>query len=218
MIRPTAVVWDFNGTLLDDVALAAASISEVLRRRDLPVLDVAMHRRVFGFPISAYYERLGLDLSVEALTDLADEFHEAYLAGVEGCSLNDGVLGLLEHFQRSDVPQFILSAAQQSLLCSWFRVHGVEPFFQLVYGLPDRLAKTKIDRGIDLFRDQHIVPSETLFIGDTDHDVEVAEALGGHPAVVLQGHQDRARFTEATCDVFDDFHGLMSALSGTEQP
>ncbi len=111
MIRLNSVIWDFNGTILDDVSLAAASISKLLRRRNLPDLSVSTHRRVFGFPISEYYERIGFDLSVEVLADVSDEFHEAYLAGVGACSLNDGVLGLLEVFQRSNVAQFILSAA-----------------------------------------------------------------------------------------------------------
>lgn len=212
LIRLKSVIWDFNGTILDDVALAAASISKVLRRRNLPDLDVSTHRRVFGFPISEYYERIGFDLSVEVLADVSDEFHEAYLDGVGTCSLNDGVLELLEFFQRSNVAQFILSAAEQTMLESWVRIHELAPFFKAVYGLPDRLAKTKTDRGIDLLSDHTIDPSQALFIGDTDHDAEVAEALGSHPLIVLQGHQDQTRFDGHTGDVFRDFGDLMCFL------
>ncbi|MDP6777334.1 MAG: HAD family hydrolase, partial [Candidatus Latescibacteria bacterium] len=57
-----SVIWDFNGTILDDVGLAAESISEVLRRRDLPTIDRDTHRRAFGFPVLDYYRRLGFDL------------------------------------------------------------------------------------------------------------------------------------------------------------
>lgn len=211
-IRLDSVIWDFNGTILDDVALAAASISKVLRGRNLPDLDVSTHRRVFGFPISEYYERIGFDLSVDVLAGVSDEFHEVYLAGVGACSLNDGVLELLEFFQRSNVAQFILSAAEQTMLESWVRIHQLEPFFKAVYGLPDRLGKTKTDRGIDLLSHHAIDSSQTLFIGDTDHDAEVAEALGSQSVVVLQGHQDRARFEGHTCDVFGDFGDLMCSL------
>lgn len=212
MICPSTVVWDFNGTLLDDVELTASSISVLLRRRNLPGLDVASHRHAFGFPVSGYYERLGFDLSREAQAALSDEFHEAYLAGVAACSLNDGVLELLRHFQRSGIDQFVLSAAEQSLVESWVHTHEIDAYFSGVYGLEDRLAKSKIDRGIDLLTVHCLTPARTLLIGDTDHDAEVAIALGTYPVVVLQGHQDETWFEGSPYEVFGDFRRLMSAL------
>jgi phosphoglycolate phosphatase len=213
LIRPDSVIWDFNGTILDDVALAAASISELLRRRNLPTLDVDSYRRVFRFPISEFYQTIGLDLSVESLPVVSDEFHELYLAGVGACSLNDGVIRLLEFFRESNIPQFILSAAEQVLLESWIRTREIEPFFDGIFGLSDRLARSKTDRGIELLSVHSLDSSRALFIGDTDHDAEVARALGGHSVAVLRGHQGRDRFVSHSGDIFEDFDELMSALS-----
>jgi phosphoglycolate phosphatase len=209
---PITVIWDFNGTLLNDAALTAASISKLLRRRHLPELDIATHRRIFGFPVSGYYQRAGFDLSTERLTDLSDEFHKEYLAGVADCSLNPGVLELLESFQRANVTQFVLSAAEQSLLETWVTLHRIDPFFTAVYGLTDRLAKSKTDRGIELFSTHAIDPAQTLFIGDTDHDAAVAEELGAHSVVVLQGHQDLTCFDGHDGDIYDSFDELERAL------
>jgi len=216
-VAPEFVIWDFNGTILDDVTLAAASISELLRRRDLPCLDTSTYRQLFGFPVSEYFERVGFDLSVEDFTELSDEFHESYLAGVDACSLNDGVMELLESFQRSGVTQFILSAAEQNLLESWVRAREIESFFRGIYGLADKLARGKTDRGMELLRAHNVAPSRTLLIGDTDHDVEVANALGAHPVVVLQGHQDRARFDSHACDVYENFAALRREFPSSMQ-
>ena len=55
-------------------------------------------------------------------------------------------------------------------------------------------------------------PGETLFIGDTDHDIEVARALGCIPVAVLQGHHTRDRFGGLDCEVYDTFANLLTAL------
>ena len=88
-------------------------------------------------------------------------------------------------------------------------------YFGAVYGLPDRLAETKVDRGFGLIRDFGLDPSTSLFIGDTDHDIEVAHTLGCHPVIVLEGHQDSTHFHNGDCDVFDSHQDLLGVLGAT---
>ena len=173
MVRPTSVIWDFNGTIMDDVELAAASVSELLRKRDLPTISAAYHRRIFGFPVADYYKKLGFDLDIEAQSEVSDEYHEVYLAGIPGCSLNEGVSDVLMLFQEAGIGQYVLSAAEHVMLESWVKIFKLGRYFSAVYGLPDRLAATKVDRGLGLIRDFGIDPGTSLFIGDTDHDIEV---------------------------------------------
>ena len=212
-----SVIWDFNGTILDDVDLAAESISVVLRRRDLPPIGRDTHRQTFGFPVSEYYRRLGFDLEGEVHSDISDEFHEVYQAGVSGCSLNPGIREAFEDVRDAGIAQFVLSAAEEQMLVSWVEILGIQDFFEGVYGLRDRLAATKEQRCRDLIEDFGLDASATLFIGDTDHDVEVAKAVGCRPLVVLQGHQERKRFGRTDCETFDSFEELLRALrSGLE--
>ena len=207
-----SVIWDFNGTILDDVELAAGSINEVLRRRNLPTIDKAAHRRIFRFPVSDYYRSLGFDLDREEQGDISDEFHSVYQSGVESCSLNPGIAEALEYLEKRGVDQFVLSAAQEEMVVAWVRLHGIQSRFKGVYGLSDRLAVSKARRCRDLIEDFDLDPSATLFIGDTDHDVAVARAVGCRPLVVLQGHQDGSRFAGADCEIYDTFHDLVNAL------
>ena len=207
-----SVIWDFNGTILDDVELAAGSINEVLRRRNLPIIDKAAHRRIFRFPVSDYYRSLGFDLDREEQGDISDEFHSVYQSGVESCSLNPGIAEALEYLEKHGIDQFVLSAAQEEMVVAWVRLHGIQSRFKGVYGLSDRLAVSKARRCRDLIEDFDLDPSATLFIGDTDHDVAVARAVGCRPLVVLQGHQDGSRFAGADCEIYDTFHDLVNAL------
>lgn len=218
MIRPKAVIWDFNGTIMDDVELAAGAISRLLARRGLPTIDPAAHRRVFRFPVSDYYRSLGVDLDTEHQADVSDEFHEAYLAGVPDCRLNAGVRELLDHFQQTGADQYVLSAAEEAMVISWAEGLGVSDYFRAIYGLKDRLAATKKGRARDLVRDFALDTGSTLFIGDTDHDVAVARQLGCHPVLVLQGHQDRDRARGLDCELLPTFHALLSRLTGDRPP
>ena len=179
-----SVIWDFNGTILDDVGLATRSMNELLRRRDLPTIDKAAHRRAFRFPVSEYYRHLGFDLDREDQRAISDEFHSVYQAGIESCSLNPGIAEALDSLEQQGVDQFVLSAAEEDMVVSWVRIHGLPGRFKGVYGLSNRLAVSKEQRCRDLIEDFDLVPSATLFIGDTDHDVEVARAVGCRPLVV----------------------------------
>ena len=207
-----SVIWDFNGTILDDVQLAADSISQVLRRRNLPAIDKAAHRRIFRFPVSEYYRSLGFDQEREKQADISDEFHSVYQSGVGSCSLNPGIKEALEYLGKHGIDQFVLSAAEEEMVVAWVRMHGIRGRFKGVYGLSDRLAASKARRCRDLIEDFDLDPSATLFIGDTDHDVAVACAVGCRPLVVLQGHQDGSRFAGADCEIYDTFHDLVDAL------
>lgn len=207
-----SVIWDFNGTILNDVELATRSMNELLRGRKLPTIDKATHRRVFRFHVSDYYRRLGFDLGREDQRDISDEFHNVYQAGIGSCSLNPGIADALKFLEEHGMDQFVLSAAQEEMVVSWVRIHGLPERFKGVYGLSNRLAESKVQRCRDLIEDFDLDPSVTLFIGDTDHDAEVARAVGCRPLVVLQGHQDRFRLSGAACEIFDSFLDLTDRL------
>ena len=198
--------------MIDDVDLAVRAVNVVLGRRDLPTVDADQHRRAFGHPVAGYYAALGIDLVREDLSALSDEFHEQYLSGVGGCGLIEDALDLLSAFRDRGVRQFVLSAAEQSMLESWVHMLGIEGFFEGVYGLADRLAVTKVTRGQELARAHGIRPASTLLIGDTDHDIEVASALGCRPVVVAQGHQSAERLAGAGVHIWLCFRELRDAL------
>ena len=78
----THVIWDFNGTVLDDIGAGLDSLNEMLRDRGLPILrDQAALQEVFCFPVREYYRRVGFDFEKESYDDvLAPLWVEGYLA------------------------------------------------------------------------------------------------------------------------------------------
>lgn len=189
------VIWDWNGTLLDDTALAVKAMSRILRARGLPPLEVESYREVFGFPIKDYYERIGLRASGSELNWLADEFHKNYDEEFHICGLHLGAKEILSQVREEGLLQSVLSAAQQTWLLRQLEFFGIRDFFSEVYGLTDFLAAGKLERGQELIAKSGFAKSATIMIGDTDHDVEVARALGIEVVILAGGHQAAARFS-----------------------
>ncbi len=213
--RWDAVIWDFNGTLVDDVDLALRSINLMLARRGLAPVAGDVYRSVFGFPLSDYYRKLGVDVSRETMHGLADEFHEAYLPGLPACGLQEGVLEILELAARSGARQFVLSALEEVELRRAVDHLAIADRFVAIYGLDHRLGDSKLARGQELFVRHALRAGTTLFIGDMDHDAEVARALGVEVALVAQGHQSAERLRACGPRVLDSFRDLWVEFGAT---
>ena len=63
-MRPELVLWDWNGTLLDDVELCENALNRLLQRYGYPQrYDHEQYRAIFGFPVEDYYVRAGFDFA-----------------------------------------------------------------------------------------------------------------------------------------------------------
>ncbi|MEN6370312.1 MAG: HAD family hydrolase [Thermotogota bacterium] len=211
-IRWQSVIWDFNGTLVDDCALAVEAINVQLARRRLAPLSLDEYRQVFGFPLADYHRKLGFDLSVETMAGLADEFHDVYLAGAPACGLHAGVRAVLERLETAGVRQFVLSAMEETTLREALRRLDIGGHFEAIYGLDHRMADSKIVRGRELLGRFRLSASETLLIGDTDHDVDVARDLGVSAVLVARGHQSGNRLRTLGVPVYETFADLERTL------
>lgn len=189
LAQKTHVLWDWNGTLLDDIDLCVEVIGELLTRYDLPLIDREIYRARFGFPVRAYYERIGFDFSRTPFETVAAEFVAAYNARVERCSLFPDAKDLIQSLSREGRTQAILSAAHEVELMRLTGKHGLKEWLAHVYGLPDHYAAGKIARGKELITALGANPKDCVLVGDTIHDAEVAEALGIDVILLGDGHQ-----------------------------
>lgn len=215
MNAPLHVIWDWNGTLLDDAQACINVLNRFLRERDLPLLDRERYRGCFGFPVRDFYKSLGITACDQAWQELAVSFHAYYLQ--ETATIFSHVRQTLSWLQAEQIPQSILSACEQSLLNRQVAEHGLAGFFQHVRGTDNLDGRSKIAVGQDLMARLDVQCGTRLLIGDTLHDAEVAAALGCRCLLVANGHQDRARLEQAGCPVLDSLLALPKEL-GIELP
>lgn len=204
------VIWDWNGTLLDDVTLVVEIISDLLERETLQRIDAATYRDQFCFPIRKYYERLGFDFKRTSYEQLAADFIGEFHRRVIECGLFTGAEELLTDLKTAGKTHSVLSAAHEESLKEQIAHHKIGHLFDHIYGLSDHHAVSKIERGKELIRDSGLTLEKTVLIGDTDHDLQVGQALGVDVILLADGHQNYERLTAVHKHVIADRTAIVS--------
>jgi phosphoglycolate phosphatase len=207
-----AVIWDWNGTLLDDVEVCIAAMNRLLARRSLGDLTLDRYREVFTFPVQTYYERMGFDFSRESFADVAVEYHDEYEELVLGAELHADAMTVLERLHQAGREQAVLSALEETRLRRELSVRGISGYFSHVYGLSDLHAISKATRGRELL-EQMSVNGDAWMIGDTVHDAEVAATMGARCVLVTCGHHAAEQLRSTGAPVFSN---LAEAVSFVE--
>lgn len=187
------VVWDWNGTLLNDVKVGVNTLNDMLGRRGLPLLSVEDYKEKFGFPVIDFYDRVGFDMEKESFHELSVDFVETYDKYAGEVGLNEGVREVLAGIQQTGVKQYVLSALREDLLQQMLRHFQIDSRFDRACGANDIYAAGKIERGQQMLQTCPIVPEDTLMVGDTIHDAEVADALGFDCILFAGGHNNEER-------------------------
>ena len=205
------VIWDFNGTLLDDVETGIRSVNTLLVERGLATVDSVEHyRRVFRFPIIDYYRSLGFDFDKEPYEVLAPKWVELYLENVKTAALYGDVIQTLEFIRSQGISQTVLSATELSMLKGQLSSLGIDGYFEEVLGLDNIHAGSKLNLAYD-WRQKHS-KERVLFIGDTDHDAVTASALEADCVLVCRGHQSKEHLLTTGAMVTDDLCMIQNML------
>jgi len=197
------IIWDWNGTLMDDAWLCVEILNHLLRKYNLPTVTCEEYQLVFGFPVEDYYRRLGFDFSVEPYETIAKEFITEYNRRRFETKLHNCAATVLTAFTQANLTQSILSAYEQTQLEETVDFFDVRDFFIKIVGLNDYYAASKIDHGKKLIDDLDFDPHEILLIGDTIHDFEVANSIGVDCILIPGGHQSIERLKACRACVLD---------------
>jgi phosphoglycolate phosphatase len=185
----THIVWDWNGTLFDDVELCVDVMNGLLSRREMKLLTVDSYRDCFDFPVSDYYRRIGFDFEAESFEVVGTEFIREYEKRREEAGLHSDARETLARIQQNGTEQSVLSAYSQPMLEELVRFFSLDEYFVRLVGLSDHYAHGKLDNGIQWICELAHDPGEVLLVGDTTHDYEVAQAMGVDCVLVCRGHQ-----------------------------
>ncbi len=196
------LIWDWNGTLLDDLDYSIGVMNTLLERRRLPLLNRTRYHALFDFPVRIYYERLGFDPSLDPFERLSTEFISRYDAGRTQAPLHRDAAQLLATARTTGLGQSILSAYRHETLLEIVAHFGLTAHFDHIAGLNNIHAHSKLALGRALVARLGVPSSEILLIGDTLHDAEVARELGVACALVAAGHHSAARLRTSGAPVF----------------
>lgn len=186
MVR--TVIWDWNGTLINDVEINFSIINTLLARRRLAPISLETYRRCFRMPIRDFYADIGFGFETEPFETIAREYFILYRDAFPQAGLSAGVREALAYLKGKGVDQYIVSASHRMDLLEQVRLRGIEPFFTRIVGNDDYAVVSKTAKALEL-RKELPGDREILFIGDMNHDHETAQAIGAACLLYTKGHQ-----------------------------
>lgn len=204
------VIWDFNGTLADDVDIGIESTNLLLRRRGMAEIEsVEQYKELFGFPIIDYYKKLGFDFEKEPYDIVAREWVDEYLSRETAIKTNKNAEKTLAEIRSMGIGQIILSSSEIGMLERELSLLGIREYFDAVLGIDNIHAGGKIEMAKRWAEGKSF---SALLIGDTAHDFNTARAIGADCVLFSGGHDSKNKLTACTENVIDDIYDIIGFL------
>ncbi len=202
------VIWDWNGTLLDDVELCVNIINGLLKNHGLKTLSVNEYKNIFTFPVKEYYAKAGFDFEKYPFEQLGKKWIEEYEHHRLEAKLFKGAEEALQYIAKNAKAQSILSAYSQKALIEIVDHFNLRKYFSNLVGLDNIYANSKLDLGKKLMKDLRNGKGEVLLIGDTVHDYEVAVEIGAECILIANGHQSKDKLLACGVPVFNSLEDI----------
>lgn len=177
----SALIFDFDGVLVDSVHVKTEAFSEIYKRYGENVhSNVIKHHLENGgmsrFEKFSFYHKnfLNLELEESDLKLLTDSFSKLVKKKVINSPEIKGANFFLEQFCVKSKLSFVNSATPQKEIEEIIKERKMDKFFTSIYGSPN----SKLENLERLFAEYNIVPEETIFFGDAMADFEASQACG----------------------------------------
>ena len=184
------IVFDWDGTLADSTSIIAAAIQEALRDMGEAVPEERSARYVIGLGLFDALRSVAPQLAVDRHAELAAHYRKHYLSREDDIPLFEGAAALLEELELAG---YYLAVATGKTRMGLDRVlvrNGLTTRFHATRCADEGFPKPHPDMLLHLMDRLGVEPHETLMIGDTTHDLELAHNAGASAVAVSYGAHD----------------------------
>ena len=208
------IIWDWNGTLFNDVELCAEIMNILLTQESLPNISIQKYKEIFTFPVVEYYKCAGHTFERKSFEVLGKQFMVEYELRKNNSHLYPGAIELLSELKKKNIQMHLLSAYEQRSLNKILKIYNIDYFFQNVIGLDNIYAIGKLHLAYELIKriNSNRHRGKILLIGDTIHDYEVAKEINSDCILLSHGHQDEERLLKLGIPVAKNFNELYILL------
>ncbi len=213
------IVWDWNGTLIDDLPVNLAGCNSVLTHFGKTLIDTETYQKTFAVPIKNFCCATGFspeeyDTFSETIQHI---FHDTYQELIEGVGFREGVRDLLGITCAQNVSHIILSNHLAPCITQHLTRLDSLPFFWDILAHADRAAQMswlpKGDRLKTFVQEHALKPENGLIIGDTPEEMHIAQDYGLIGIALTGGHATTERLEDAHPDYlihsFDELYPIL---------
>lgn len=185
-------------------------MNNLLNSKGLKSLSINEYKSIFTFPVKDYYSAAGFDFSKYSFEDLGKIWMDEYEERKVSADIFTGASEVLSNLKYRGIGQSILSAYKHDTLLSIVKYFELLHYFENVCGLDNIYASSKVNLGKALMTKLQLRKHEVVFIGDTLHDLEVAESIGADCILIANGHQSKEALSKANVIVIDQISDLIN--------
>ena len=183
----SCVVFDWDGTLSDSTTIIAKAIQSACRDLGEPVPDDVAARYVIGLGLADAMRTIAPALPAARHAELAALYRDHYLGREDDIPLFDGARELLDELADARHLLAVATGKTRAGLDRVLRKNGIADRFHATRCADEGLPKPHPDMLLHLMDRLSAAPHETLMIGDTTHDLELARNAGVASVAVSYG-------------------------------
>ena len=194
------IIWDYNGTVIDDVDTTVASVNEMLARRGLEPTNKAVYTENLVMPLEKYYATVGIynaDIST-----LSIEFHKGCLNNESLSHIFNDFIPAISKSKALGISNILLSSLYDGFLSEEVNKYDIREYFDFICGMKDTSVGSKTDNAKNYLIKNGINPKNVLFIGDLLSDAQTAKEIGANCILVSRGHCSHSRLEKTGLPVF----------------
>ena len=194
------IIFDWSGTLVDDLPAVLEATNHVLRQAGRPAMSLAEFRSEFRLPFTGFYEK---HVAHVPMPQLEAWFHARFREVQESVVELPHARTFLEFCRARGLRTLLLSTVHPEHFAVQTRGNRFDAYLDHPYlGVWDKRAKIR-----EILAAHGLDPAATVFIGDMEHDIETARHGGIRSVGVLTGYNRADQLRAARPDLIVEHLG-----------
>jgi len=181
------IVFDWDGTLMDSTGHIVKCMQEAIAQLDFPPLNDAAISHIIGLGLNEAAQALYPNISVAAVEQLANTYRQVWLSGPINTPLFDHASTLIQNLNEQDYFLGVATGKSRSGLNKVLSSTQLEPFFHATRCADECYSKPNPQMIEELMDYLGVTPKETLMIGDTEYDLQMAHNAGADSLGISHG-------------------------------
>jgi phosphoglycolate phosphatase len=186
------VIFDWDGTLMDSIARIVSSMQSAAINCQLDVPTTIAVKEIIGLSLPIALERLFPRGSEEQLSGMLEQYKHQYVDGDNTPTpLFDNALNLLNALKVENKLLAVATGKGRQGLQRVFSATDTEHFFHASRCAGEAVSKPDPQMILSLLEELNVLPEHAVMIGDTSHDMAMAQAAGVDRIGITLGVHDR---------------------------
>lgn len=187
MTQYQLIVFDWDGTLMDSTGHIIHCMKQAIAQLELAPLSDSAISHIIGLGLNEAALALYPNASKNTIKQLADTYREVWLSGPIDTPLFENASNLVQNLNQQDLFLGVATGKSRTGLNKALAATQLEPFFHATRCADECYSKPNPQMLEELMDYLGVLPKQTLMIGDTEYDLQMAHNAGADSLAVSHG-------------------------------